>query len=105
MESGQYLDAVFHFQQSIEYMLKALLSAQEGKDPPREHDLLELTGRLKTAIPADKLKIVDALHDVSIPLRYPDDFDEALESYTYEDVKRIGQDTEELLRWLKQKLN
>ena len=102
-ESGQHLDAVFHFQQAIELMLKALIQ-QQGTKPSKTHDLLELAACLTKPIPAEQVRILDELHDISVPLRYPDDLDEALESYTYDEVKRIAHDTEELLQWLKQKL-
>jgi HEPN domain-containing protein len=103
-ESGQHLDAVFHFQQAIEYLLKAVV-ARQGQTPPRTHDLLELAGLLSETLPAPQLKTLDELHDISVPLRYPDDLNEALEAYTYDEVKRIGDDSEGLLKWLKQKLS
>jgi len=103
-ESGQHLDAVFNFQQAIEFMMKAIITIQSKQNPPRTHDLLELAGLLGFIPPAQRL-ILDELHDVSVPLRYPDDLDEALEAYTYEEVKRIGEETEKLLQWLKLKLN
>lgn len=104
-ESGQHLDAVFNFQQAIEYMLKAVIFHQRNKNPPRTHDLLRLIAELSEPVPPTPLRILDELHDVSVPLRYPDDLDEALEAYTYEEVKRIGLETEELLQWLRQKMN
>ena len=104
-ESGQHLDAVFNFQQAIEYALKALIIHQSKENPPRTHDLLELAALLSEKLPFPQQKILDELHDVSVPLRYPDDLDEALAAYTDEEVKRIGLETEELLKWLKQKLN
>jgi len=104
-ESGQHLDAVFHFQQSIEFMLKAVIARQSSQHPPRTHDLIELATLLKKPLPADQLKILDELHDVSVPLRYPDDLDEALEAYTDNEVGRIGEEAEKLIQWLKQELS
>jgi HEPN domain-containing protein len=104
-ESGQHLDAVFNLQQSIEFMLKALIAHRSQIVPPKTHDLLELLSASKETFPAEQMKILDELHDISVPLRYPDDLDEALESYTYDEVSRINREVEELLSWLKQKLN
>jgi len=66
---------------------------------------LALAALLQEEFPEKQMKIIDELHDVSVPLRYPDDLDEALEAYTYDEVKRIGENTQELIEWLKQKLN
>ena len=77
----------------------------KNKIPPRSHDLLALAALLQEEFPEKQMKIIDELHDVSVPLRYPDDLDEALEAYTYDEVKRIGENTQELIEWLKQKLN
>ena len=67
--------------------------------------LLELAALLPKELPSTQQRILDELHDVNVPLRYPDDLDEALAAYTYEEVTRIGKETEELLKWLKQTLN
>jgi HEPN domain-containing protein len=104
-ESGQHLDAVFHLQQAIEYLLKGLLQNQGLQPLPKSHDLLELLGLWKQKVPEAQRKIIDELHDISVPLRYPDDLDEAIQAYTYEEVKRISEETQTLLKWLKQELN
>lgn len=104
-ESAQHLDSVFNLQQALEYMLKAVITHRTQKAPPRTHDLLELVVVINEKVPPEQIRILDELHDVSVPLRYPDDLDEAIEAYTYDEVKRISHDVEALLLWLKQKLN
>src|SRR5271166_3436245 len=76
----QYIDSVFHCQQAIELMVKAILSEQQEQDPPRDHDLLKLCSKLKWPLPPEQKKIIDELRDVSVPLRYPDDFFDTFES-------------------------
>lgn len=105
LQGHQFVDAIFHCQQSIELMLKALLSEQEEADPPREHDLLKLSNRLKFPLPPLQKQITGELHDVSVPLRYPDDFVETVESYREEEAQRIYRETQELLQWLGQHLS
>ncbi len=78
-ESGQHLDAVFNLQQAVELMMKAWVANRTQKNPPKTHDLIELAG-LVEAIPPTQRHVLEELHDVRVPLRYPDDFDEALEA-------------------------
>ena len=102
-ESGQHLDAVFNFQQAIEFMLKAVIASEGLSTPPKTHDLLELAALGKIPADAPQRRILDEVHDVSVPLRYPDNLDEALEAYTYEEVERIGKETEAFIQWLKRR--
>jgi hypothetical protein len=72
--------------------------------PPKTHDLLELAALGNVPADTPQCETLNEVHDVSVPLRYPDNLDEALEAYSYEEVQRIGKRTEEFLQWLKQKL-
>ncbi len=105
MESGQNLDAVFHLQQSLEYVLKALLASQLIEPIPRSHDLLELASLVKPSITGEHALLLADLHDVSVPLRYPDDLAEALEAYSYERVLALHQRTKGFMEWSKTKMN
>jgi HEPN domain-containing protein len=70
---GPNLDAVcFHAQQCVEKIMKGLL-IQRGVVPPRTHDLVSLSGALRSAVgewswPVEELRF---LTRASVDFRYP----------------------------------
>jgi hypothetical protein len=63
------LDAVFYFQQSVESMLKTLLSEQDGQSPPRDQQkVLDSCrpGLVRTDVLAYSLSMLEKRHNQSL---------------------------------------
>lgn len=95
---GNILDAtVFFSQQSAEKGFKALL-LKETNQFPKIHDLTKL-GKLVSA-PNEIMKLCSKINPGYIATRYPDQG----EIYSKEETEEIIKYSEEVLKWIKRKL-
>lgn len=83
----------------IEKGLKGII-ANRDELPPRSHDLIFLLERaaLDNEAYAD---FIEALNEVSVPTRYPDELDQLVASYPRKRTSEIVAQTKEVLTWLK----
>ena len=95
--------AAFHAQQSIEKSLKALIE-YEGKQVPKQHDLIKLKTLVADILDIEEEDLLDSLNSLYIDSRYPGELgllpygqptlEDAKEFYkfslrVYEDVEKI----------------
>lgn len=99
--TGRYLYVIFMCHLSLEKMLKAHVELHENKFPPKIHDLKVLLERAELKIPATLTSIIKELDYESIPIRYPEDLNNALKRYTKQYCTKVLKQTEEALQWLK----
>lgn len=105
LTSGRYLYVVFLCHLALEKILKAHVSAIREETPPKTHDLIYLIRLTGLDIPSQYLDFIGKINTASIPTRYPDDLQRALEDYPRSVVKEYLRQTEEIVKWLKQHPN
>ena len=101
-----YQAAVFHCHQSIEKMLKAVLTEQ-GRDVVKIHNLVRLMILTEVPFPANIETIVSDLNPHYIPPRYPDlDFAPQF-SFTYnlKNTTHLIHQTNLVIIWLEKKIS
>jgi HEPN domain-containing protein len=101
LKTGRYVYVVFRCHLELEKMIKAHVEIVENKFPPKIHNLMKLTKRAKLEIPEALNSIIVELNEASIPTRYPEELQQSLGIYTKQFSKRVLQETEETLKWLK----
>lgn len=105
LNSERYLYVVFLCHLALEKMLKAHVSALRDEMPPKTQDLIYLIRLAGLDIPPHSLDFIGKINTASIPTRYPDDLQRALEDYPRPVVQEYLKQTEEIVKWLKQHPN
>jgi HEPN domain-containing protein len=90
---------------AIEKLLKAIVAEKTDKVPPKTHNLLYLIKLVDLTIPQDLFDFIAKINNASVVTRYPEDFKLLLESYTADVAKEYLENTESVLKWLRQKRN
>ena len=99
-KSRRYIYAVFMCHLCIEKALKGII-ANRDVFPPKNHDLvflLEVAAIDNNEAYAD---FIEALNEVSVPTRYPDELDRLVASYPRKRAAGIIAQTREVLTWFK----
>lgn len=101
-----YRGCIFHCQQSIEKLLKAIWveRATEGY-PPREHDLTVLAEKAEVALDRARKNFFDALSKQYMPTRYADVAIEEEVEYSAEQADNYYEQTVSGFQWLRQQLS
>jgi|SRR3990170_7722399 len=101
LDEGLLQQTVFHCQQSVEKLLKAIWTERHGSGThPRTHNLVKLAKRLRLDVPPQWRTLLVDLTDQIFPSRYP----EAGWRYTQAVAEEYYNMTEELFGWLRQQL-
>ena len=106
LHSGRkYLYVCFMCQQVVEKALKAAI-AKTGAFPPKTHDLLRLA-RLAALVKLtqDQEEFLNKLTPYNIEARYPSYKEEAWRSLNKRICKEYIIQTEEMLKWIREKLS
>ena len=92
--------------QIAEKGFKAVIASQTDTPPPRTHDLLKLAklGGVFGDLSEEQFELLDILKPLQIEARYPADKDKIGKSLSEDRCIKILAATEELLCWIKQKL-
>lgn len=101
---GRYLHVILFCHTALEKILKALISHQDT-DPPYSHNLLNLADKTGLEIPnwvGDFLTRIDRFH---LPVRYPEEIREVRNQFDEGRTERYLRSTEEVFKWLKNRLN
>lgn len=104
LTSGRYLYVIFMCHLALEKMLKAHVTEVTRTIPAKTHDLIYLVRKAGLELPADFLDFLGRINNASIPTRYPEDLQRALDEYPRSVADAYLRKTEELLEWLKQRL-
>jgi len=102
LETGRYVYVIFMCHLAIEKTLKALVTEETRKIPPKTHDLLYLTRKASVQFAPEMLDFVGMINNASIATRYPMDFSRLISSYPEEVASDYLKRTKEVVQWLKQ---
>lgn len=103
-ETKRYIYTVFMCHLSIEKALKGLYAKEFKEDPPKVHDLIYLTKKIKLTLPYEHQEFLKILNELSVPTRYPDELKKLLKQYKKKETGKILNQTKEVFKWLKEKL-
>jgi HEPN domain-containing protein len=104
LRTGRYLYVVFMCHIALEKMLKAHVVEVTQSMPTKSHDLILLVKKSGLDIPGSHLEFLGKINNASIPTRYPEDLQRALDEYPKEIVRDYLRQTKEIAEWLKQAL-
>lgn len=106
LTSGRYLYVGFMCHQSIEKIFKAHHSLNSDKPSPFSHNLSFLAKKtgISKIIPSEFEELIAVLEPLNIEARYPTHKDLLLKSLTKEKCTSILLKTQELQKWVKEKL-
>lgn len=96
---------VFFCHLALEKILKAHVSEIREEMPPKSHDLIYLIRLAGMDLPSHYLDFIGKINTASIPTRYPEDLQRALEDYPRAVVRQYLKQTETIVQWLKQHPN
>ncbi|MDE6702674.1 MAG: HEPN domain-containing protein [Muribaculaceae bacterium] len=106
LATKRYLYVGFMCHQAIEKLLKAYWSMVLPDPPLKIHTLSRLAE--KTGIDKEmteaQLDIIDTLEPLNIETRYPSYKERLMKSLNYEKCRQIIHDTDELRKWIKNRL-
>ncbi len=105
LETSRYLYVVFLCHLALEKMLKAHVTEVTQAIPVKTHDLIYLIKKSQLDLPQNYLEFIGKINTASIPTRYPEDLQRALREYPQSVAREYLQQTEEVLKWLKQHPN
>lgn len=106
LDSKRLLYVGFMCHQAIEKILKAYYVFSKNENPPYTHSLSVIAkdSGLFVKFNNEQLELIDTLEPLNVMSRYPDVKDRLFASLTVEKCKRLLEETEELFKWIKQKL-
>ena len=101
LTSGRYLYVIFTCHLSLEKMLKAHVAEVLQDYAPRTHDLILLLRKAAlTEMPENYLEFIGKINNVSIPTRYPEDLQRAINAYSKSVATEYLAQTKEVVQWL-----
>lgn len=100
-EAGRYVYVIFMCHLSAEKLLKALYEAVLKEIPPKTHNLVFLSKATNLEITEAHLKLIEALNDLSIVTRYPEDIDSLVKAFRKDRAEDYLKRTKGFLKWLK----
>ena len=105
-DSKRYLYVGFMAHQAIEKILKAYFVFVKCKSPPFSHSLSFLAKQsdIFREFSDDQQDFIDLLEPLNIEARYPTNKEQLLKSLTVSRCTEILHNTQELQKWIKQKL-
>lgn len=105
LDTKRYLYVGFMCHQTIEKGLKAAI-AKGGEFPPKIHnlDILSDKANLTSNMTDEQLKFIVSINPLNIESRYPKYQDKINKMLTPEICKKVINETEEFLEWIKMQL-
>ncbi len=104
LQTGHYLSVIFHCHLAVEKMLKAVVENVTGKTPPKTHNLRNLLTESNISVTENVSDLIDELSDLSVPMRYPIDFEANSDVYTKNVAEDYFRRTEESVKWIEKSL-
>ena len=100
-KTGRYVYVVFMCHLALEKALKAIVSQETKKAPPKTHDLIFLVNLTKIKIEPNLLDFVGMLNNVSVVTRYPEDLSRLVLSYPKQVTQEYLRKTRKVILWIK----
>ena len=106
LQTKRYLYVGFMCHQSIEKLIKAVLSSHTDEIPPKMHNLIRLaeSADLLDKMSSEQKKTIFLLNPLNIESRYPSYKDTLMKQLTAEKCSEIIEQTKELAKWIKTQL-
>jgi HEPN domain-containing protein len=103
--TGRYLYVIFLCHLALEKMLKAHVTETIQEFPAKTRDLIYLVKKGKVVLPQNLLEFTGRINTASIPTRYPEDLQLAIQEYPESVAREYLENTEKVIKWLKEHLN
>jgi HEPN domain-containing protein len=104
-KTGRYIYAVFMCHLALEKALKAKVQEITGKTPPKTHNLMRLVDLAQLSLDEEMGRYLSKLSNLSIPTRYPEDFQKLVEAFTKDKTEDIFLKAKEVYQWIKKSLS
>lgn len=104
LEAGRYIYTVFMCHLAIEKALKARFEFLTGTTPPKTHDLEQLLSLSQLEPDPEKEVFLAELSNLSVVMRYPQDFGALKKSVTKKRAQATLVCTKEMFRWIQKSL-
>ena len=106
LNEKKYMHAGFFCHLVAEKALKAMIASVTSEIPPYTHDLAKLAerGGILDDLSDQQNKLLKDLNPLQIEARYPEYKERVARKLTLEVAKRLYQETEDFLCWIKEKL-
>lgn len=106
LDTKRYLYVGFMCQQVVEKALKGYYVFSQDAQPPYIHNLTKISEKanIYNEYSEDQKDFIELLEPLNITARYPENKEKLSKSMTEAKCKVIIEKTEELLKWIKEKL-
>ena len=102
LHAGRYIYVIFMSHMALEKALKALVTEETQKLPPRTHNLIDLAQRAQVVLSQAQQDFLGKLNNTSVVVRYPDDLSAMVSQYPEAIVQDYLERTKELILWVRQ---
>ena len=104
LNTGRYICVIFMCHMALEKALKALVTEETRKLPPRSHNLIGLAQRAKLALTQEHTDFIGKMNDASVVTRYPDDFSRIVSQYPESVAREYFEKAKEVITWIRRDL-
>ena len=102
LHAGRYVYVIFMSHMALEKALKALVTEETQKLPPRTHNLIDLAQRAHVVLSQEQQDFLGKLNNTSVVVRYPDDLAAMVSQYPEAIAQDYLERTKELILWVRQ---
>jgi HEPN domain-containing protein len=102
LHTGRYIYVIFMSHMALEKALKALVTEETQKLPPRTHNLIDLAQRARLVLSQAQQDFLGKINNTSVVVRYPDDLSTMVSQYPEAIAQDYLERTKELIRWVRQ---
>ena len=102
LHAGRYIYVIFMSHMALEKVLKALVTEETQKLPPRTHNLIDLAQRAQVVLSQEQQDFLGKLNNTSVVVRYPDDLSAMVSQYPEAIARDYLERTKALLTWVRQ---
>ena len=102
LQAGRYIYVIFMSHMALEKALKALVTEETQKLPPRTHNLIDLAQRAHVVLSQEQEDFLGKLNNTSVVVRYPDDLAAMVSQYPEAIAQDYLERTKELILWVRQ---
>ena len=102
LHAGRYIYVIFMSHMALEKALKALVTEETQKLPPRTHNLIDLAQRVHVVLSQEQQDFLGKINNTSVVVRYPDDLSALVSQYPEAIAQDYLERTRELILWVRQ---
>ena len=102
LHAERYIYVIFMSHMALEKALKALVTEETQKLPPRTHNLIDLAQRAHLVLSQAQQDFLGKLNNTSVVVRYPGDLSAMVSQYPEAIAQDYLERTKELILWVRQ---